>query len=267
MPSPRRTRATSPPRTWRTAPVWPPGSPSWSARTPARWTALAAGARDAWQREYVRDGRLTVDTQATHVRALALDLVPADLRRALADRLVELVAEAGGHLATGFLATPDLLPVLADAGHLDTAYEVLLADGEPGWMAMVDAGSTTVWERWDGVGADGTPHESLNHYSKGAVISFLHRVTAGIAPLEPAYRRFRVAPRPGGGLTWATAAHECPYGRIESAWTLAHGRFELRVVVPAGTSADVVLPDGTEIEVTNWLASVPVVARSMSPAR
>ncbi len=212
---------------------------------PARWTALADGARDAWQREYVRDGRLTVDTQATHVRALAFDLVPADLRAAVADRLVELVAEAGGHLATGFLATPDLLPVLADAGHLDTAYAVLLADGEPGWMAMVDAGSTTVWERWDGIRPDGTPHESLNHYSKGAVVSFLHRYTAGISPLEPGYRRFRVAPRPGGGLTSASAAHECPYGRVESAWTLADGRFELRVVVPAGTRAEVVLPDGT----------------------
>ena len=110
---------------------------------------------------------------------------------------------------------------------------------------MVDAGSTTVWERWDGVGPDGTPHESLNHYSKGAVISFLHRYTAGISLVEPGHRRFRVAPRPGGGLTSAAAAHDCPYGRVESAWTLTGGRFDLRVVVPAGTAAEVVLPDGT----------------------
>ena len=32
--------------------------------------------------------------------------------------LVELIREAGTHLATGFLATPFLLPVLADSGHL-----------------------------------------------------------------------------------------------------------------------------------------------------
>jgi alpha-L-rhamnosidase len=210
-----------------------------------RWSQLAAGARDAWQREYVRDGRLTVDTQATHVRALAFDLVPDELRPAVADRLVELVAEAGGHLATGFLATPHLLPVLADAGHLDTAYEVLLADGEPGWVRMVDAGSTTVWERWDGVDADGVPHDSLNHYSKGAVVGFLHRYAAGIQVLEPGYRRFRVAPRPGGGLTRASATHDCPYGRVGSAWSTTGRRFELRVVVPPGTQADVVLPDGT----------------------
>ena len=89
------------------------------------------------------------------------------------------------------------------------------------------------------------PHESLNHYSKGAVISFLHRYTAGIELLEPAYRRFRVRPRPGGGLTSAEAAHESPYGRIEASWRLAGDRFDLEVTVPAGTSAEIVLPDGT----------------------
>jgi len=135
--------------------------------------------------------------------------------------------------------------VLADAGHLDVAYELLFADSEPSWLVMVDRGASTVWERWDGVSEDGVPHESLNHYSKGAVISFLHRHTAGIELVEPAYRRFRVRPRPGGGLTSAEAAHESPYGRIESAWRRSGASFELRVVVPPGTAAEVVLPDGT----------------------
>jgi alpha-L-rhamnosidase len=134
--------------------------------------------------------------------------------------------------------------VLADAGHLDVAYELLLQDSEPSWLVMVDRGATTVWERWNGVSADGVPYESLNHYSKGAVISFLHRYTAGIELIEPAYRRFRIRPRPGGRLTSATAAHESPYGRIESAWRLDGDAFELLVVVPAGTSAEIVLPDG-----------------------
>ena len=163
------------------------------------------------------------------------------------EAVAALVREAGVHVGTGFLATPDLLPVLADHGHLDLAYELLLQDTSPAWLAMIARGATTVWERWDGVDEDGVPHESLNHYSKGAVISFLHLYTAGIELLddEPAYRRFRVRPRPGGGLTWAKSAHDSPYGRIESAWRLDGNAFELRVVVPAGTRAEVVLPDGT----------------------
>ncbi|WP_375424032.1 glycoside hydrolase family 78 protein [uncultured Friedmanniella sp.] len=213
-----------------------------------RYDDLAARVRDAWCAEYVdAEGRLTPDTQANHVRALAFDLVPDAVRPAVAARLVALVRAAGTHVGTGFLSTPYLLPVLADSGHLDVAYALLRSDSEPSWLTMLDRGATTLWERWDGVSADGVPSESLNHYSRGAVISFLHRYAAGIELLdgEPAYRRFRVRPRPGGGLTWVEAAHDSPYGRIEVRWRLDGAVFELSLTVPAGSSAEVVLPDGS----------------------
>jgi alpha-L-rhamnosidase len=217
------------------------------------YAKLARQARDAWQCEFIDpDGRLRPDTQANHVRALAFDLVPEPSRPAVAARLVELIRAADTHLATGFLATPLLLPVLADNGHLDVAYELLFQDTEPSWLAMVDRGATTMWERWDGIDAEGMAHESLNHYAKGAVVSFLHRSVAGLdLPTDPsfawpAYRRFRVRPRPGGGITWAHARHESPYGTIDVRWSLAGGAFDLRVTVPPGTTAEVTLPDGAE---------------------
>jgi alpha-L-rhamnosidase len=112
---------------------------------------------------------------------------------------------------------------------------------------MVDRGATTVWERWNGVDADGRPHESLNHCSKGAVVTFLHRYVAGIDLCDdpPAYRGFRMRPRPGGGITSVDAAHESPYGRIEVSWRLDGDRLDLRVRVRVGSSAEVLLPDGT----------------------
>ena len=79
------------------------------------------------------------------------------------------------------------------------------------------------------------------------MLSFLHRYIAGIDLLDddtaPAYRRFRVRPRPGGRLTSASAAHDSPYGRIDSSWRLVGDALELRVLVPAGTEAEIVLPD------------------------
>ena len=131
------TRATSRPRTSRysaglmarIAAAARPGRATPTA-TPS-WPQTSAA---AWQAEYLdADGRLTPDTQANHVRALAFDLVPDELRPAVADRLVELIREADTHLGTGFLATPYLLPVLADTGHLDVAYELLL----PGHRAVL----------------------------------------------------------------------------------------------------------------------------------
>jgi alpha-L-rhamnosidase len=213
----------------------------------ARYEEIARGALRAWRSHYIAaDGSLTPDTQATYVRALAWGLLPHELRRPAADRLAALVRSAGTHLDTGFLSTPDLLPVLADHGHLDLAYELLLQRTTPSWLGMLDRGATTVWESWEGISEDGEAQGSLNHYSKGAVISFLHTRTAGISPLEPGYRRFRVAPRPGGGLRSVEGVHQSPYGRIRSAWQLASGGvFHLEVTVPAGTNAEIDLPDGS----------------------
>jgi hypothetical protein len=62
---------------------------------------------------------------------------------------------------------------------------------------------------------------------------------------SPAYRRFRIAPVPGGDLTWARARLESPYGPIESEWHItADERFELQVTVPPGTAAEIQLLDG-----------------------
>ena len=93
----------------------------------------------------------------------------------------------------------------------------------------------------------GRRRASLNHYSKGAVIAFLHSRTAGIQVLDEhaGYRRFRVAPTPGGGISWCEAVHDSPYGRIESSWRVESGRFRLTTTVPPGTTAEIVLPDGT----------------------
>ena len=208
-----------------------------------RYRVIAAGALDAWRREFIRpDGTLATATQASHVRALAFGLVPAELRPAIAGRLAELVDLAGGHLATGFLSTAQLLPVLADSGHLAVAYELLLQDTSPSWLTMVDRGATTMWEEWDGVDSRGVPHGSLNHYSKGAVATFLHRYVAGLRPAAPGYRTFEVRPRPGGGITSAMTRHLSPYGPIEVSWRLDGRSTELDVLVPPGTTATVALP-------------------------
>jgi alpha-L-rhamnosidase len=112
-----------------------------------QYAELAGRVRDAWQREFIGpDGAVRPDDQPTLVRALAFGLVPDELRPLVAGRLAELVREAGTQLRTGFLSTPYLLPVLADHGHEGLAYELLLRDTPPSWLAMIDRGATTVWE-------------------------------------------------------------------------------------------------------------------------
>ena len=208
---------------------------------------LAANALDAWRTEFISsDGHVEPGTQANLVRAIAFDLLPPDLVPLAVDDLVRLIHEADDHLGTGFLATPFLLPVLADHGHLDLAYRILFQSTPPSWLAMIDRGATTIWEGWAGINDDGTVVESsLNHYSKGAVISFLHQYTAGLRLTEPGYRRFVVQPRPGGGITSARTHHDSPHGRISVSWEIRDGAGRIDVVVPDGTEAKLLLPDGS----------------------
>lgn len=213
----------------------------------ARYKTLADGTRDAWQREFIdADGRLRVQTQASHVRALHFGLAPERQRATIAADLVALIRAAGTHLGTGFLSTPYLLPTLADNGFADVAFELLMQDSAPSWMYMRAKGATTIWEDWNGIDANGDAHASLNHYSKGAVISFLHHYVAGLRATEPGYRTFVVQPLLGGGIEDASTWLESPHGRIEVSWRFIDTRFELEVLVPADCTAAAVLPDGRE---------------------
>jgi hypothetical protein len=163
----------------------------------------------------------------------------------------QFLLDTGVHFGE-WLAPPSPVDQANSSLQRDATTAILLPltftqDTAPSWMTMIERGATTIWEMWDGVDENGKAHFSLNHFSLGSVISFMHTHIAGIrlGRESPAYRRFRVAPVPGGGLIWARARLDSPYGPIESAWRIAgEERFELQVTVPPGTAADIRLPDG-----------------------
>ncbi|MCF3961913.1 family 78 glycoside hydrolase catalytic domain [Streptomyces fuscigenes] len=213
-----------------------------------RYRTAAAGARERFRAAHVTaEGRLTSDSQTAYALALVFDLLPPAEARAAGRRLAELVAADGHHIATGFAGTPVICEALTRAGATEDAYRLLLQRECPSWLYPVTRGATTVWERWDSLLPDGTvnPGEmtSFNHYALGAVADWLHGRVAGLAPAAPGWRRIRVAPRPGGGLTWARARHDTPYGTAEVRWRLHRGRrLDVEFTVPVGTTAEVDLP-------------------------
>ncbi len=168
-------------------------------------------------------------------------------------QLRHLAREAEHRIGTGFAGTPEVLDALSDVGDLETAYRLLLEQGCPSWLYPITMGATTIWERWDSMLPDGTvnPGEmtSFNHYALGAVADWMHRVLAGLAPAAPGYRILDVRPRPGGGLTHASARHETPYGTAEVAWQRSGHLLDVTVVVPPNCSANVQLPGQESVSV------------------
>lgn len=208
-----------------------------------QYRELAGRVKAAYVTEFVgEDGRILPEKQSSYVRALAFDLIPANLRPVVAGRLAGLVRENGTHLGTGFLSTPFLCPVLGANGYLDLAYELLMQTTLPSWLYAVKKGATTIWESWDSIDEEGNPQNSLNHYSYGAIGNWLYRVVAGLEPAAPGYKHIRFQPQPGGGLTDVAATYQSPYGEIATRWQLENGRFLLNLTVPPNTTAAVVLP-------------------------
>ena len=203
-------------------------------------------------------GKLLEEFQTAYVLPLYIGMFPPEQEKAAADNLAKLVEKAEYCIGTGFPGTPYILFALADHGHADTAYRMLLNTKCPSWLYEVKVGATTIWERWDAldengvcpIGDDGTDMMiSYNHYASGAVGDFLYRRVAGIEALEPGYRRFRVKPIPGGALTSARAAIQTPYGRASSEWSLSEGVFRIEIEVPVSCQCHVELPDGSSHDV------------------
>jgi alpha-L-rhamnosidase len=216
-----------------------------------RYAALHDRVREAFRHEWVTpSGRLSNESQTAYSLAICHDLFDeAQLARAGA-RLAELVAQAGYRIATGFAGTPLVAHALTKAGQLEVAYRLLLQPECPSFLYPVSMGATTIWERWDAIKPDGslnsTGMTSLNHYALGAIADWLHRVIAGLTPTSPGYASIRFAPRPGGGLTHASASKETPRGRASVSWRDTNGERTVEVVVPDGVEAEVVLPDHPE---------------------
>jgi len=232
----------------------------WSARElghaglAQEYGRLADEVAEAFRNAYVGpDGRMTSDTPTAYSMALCFGLLRDDQRTRAGDRLADLVRADDARIATGFVGTPLICDALTATGHLDVAYRLLTQTECPSWLYPVTMGATTVWERWDSLRPDGTLNPggmtSFNHYALGAVADWLHRVVAGLEPAAPGCRALRFRPRPGGGITWARARHETPYGTAAVSWEQTPDGLRAQITVPEGCTAVVELPGRPPVSV------------------
>jgi alpha-L-rhamnosidase len=215
----------------------------------AKYEKLFREIKAAFNKRYVKpDGRIHGNTQCCYAMALKFNLLTEELRAKAAQYLQDDIQAKGWHLSTGFVGVSYLLPVLTQAGKLDTAYRLLMQDTFPSWLFSVKHGATTIWERWDGWtperGFQDPGMNSFNHYSLGSCGQWLFDSVGGIGldPRHPGFEHVIIHPRVGGGLTSANASFDSIRGRISSAWTLKDGQFTLDVRIPANTTASVYVP-------------------------
>ncbi|HUZ57248.1 MAG TPA: family 78 glycoside hydrolase catalytic domain [Hanamia sp.] len=215
----------------------------------ATYSALLKKIKEAFLNEYVTpNGRLVSGTQTAYVLALHFDMLPEDLRKQAAERLVENIKSYDNHLTTGFLGTPYLCDVLTRFGYDDVAYKLLLQKTYPSWLYPVTMGATTIWERWDGEKPDSTFENpgmnSFNHYAYGAIGDWMYRKMVGIDTYEDGvgYKHIKIKPHIGGDFTFASASLDTYYGKVSNSWKIENGNLLMDVEIPANTTATVFVP-------------------------
>ena len=215
----------------------------------ARYQALYETEKTLYQSLYVNeDGSLLRSEQTPCLYALYLDLLPdAASVEAVTNQLITNIERNGNKLQTGFLGTEIIMHTLTKIGRSDVAYKLLLQHDCPSWLYAVDQGATTMWESWNAYTISGGiagSRNSFNHYSFGAVASWMFRGMAGIGydVENPGFKHILLSPQPNQLLPSVEASFESVYGTIVSKINHAGETWTYDCTLPANTTATIRLP-------------------------
>lgn len=165
--------------------------------------------------------------------ALAFGLVSADRQK----KVVAFIKSRG--MACSVYAAQYLLEALYAAGEAQYALELLTAKTGRSWGHMLyEVGTTITLEAWDN---KYKPNQDWNHAWGAAPANIIPNYLMGIRPVEPGWKRMRIAPQPGR-LGRAEMTVPTVRGPVSVAFVQEANSFECDVTLPANTVADIVLP-------------------------
>ncbi|MBQ0144039.1 MAG: family 78 glycoside hydrolase catalytic domain [Bacteroidales bacterium] len=175
--------------------------------------------------------------QSTNVTALYYGLVPEQEKDAVESELISQIKANDSHLGTGFLGIQSLMGYMPEVDP-ELTFQMVTQPTYPSWGYMVAKGANSMWETWDG-------YDSQNHLPFCSVSEYFYRHLAGIQFDEdaPGFRHTLIHPSFISSLDNVECHYDSVYGRIVSNWTRKDGRITLEVKIPAGTTADVILPE------------------------
>ena len=178
--------------------------------------------------------------QTSQAMAIYFNLFEPGEKPAAFQVLLRLIEQADGHMDTGILGARVIFHVLAEAGEVDLALNMITRPDFPSYGWWVAKGATSLWEdfREDAVA-------SLNHHFWGDISHFFIRQLAGI---NYKLGELTIAPKFAAALTHAEGWHTAPEGEIRVRWERKGEDITLDVTVPEGLEGMVRLPLGYVFE-------------------
>ncbi|HEC44717.1 MAG TPA: hypothetical protein ENI20_18020 [Bacteroides sp.] len=211
---------------------------------------LAGEVRNAFNNKFLNreEGYYDDRSQSAQTWPLFFGMVPEDLEESVMNTLVKDIVEIrDGHPTTGYMGTKFMLDLLTEKGREDLVWNMALKTDFPSWAYSLRNGRTTITEKW-------TDGGSQNHIVLGAAIDpWFYNVLAGIQQDEnfPGYKKFIIKPYiPDHDLDWVKASIHTIHGTISSSWEKKQDGLNLKIRVPANTTATVYLPASPDAVIT-----------------
>jgi alpha-L-rhamnosidase len=208
-----------------------------------KYLALSVKIKNAFNAKYLNKETAIYEKGVQTALSVPLywGLVPDEFKGKVAANLAKRVEADLFHLDVGLLGQKAILNALSENGYADVAYKVASQKTYPSWGWWIENGATTLYENWK---IDASSDISLNHIMFGEIGAWIYKGLGGIKPdpLHPGFKNVLLAPHFVDGLDHFEATHNGPYGMISSSWTKSGKNVSYTVIVPANSTASVMLP-------------------------
>jgi alpha-L-rhamnosidase len=138
------------------------------------------------------------------------------------------------------LGSKTILNALSENGYADLAYEIAAQEDFPSWGYWITKGATTLFENWR---VDAQSDLSRNHIMFGEIGAWYYKALGGIKPdpQNPGFRNILLEPHLVKGLDSISVSYDGSYGKIVSEWKRVGATVGYHVVIPANSTATLIL--------------------------
>ncbi|MCR5130332.1 MAG: family 78 glycoside hydrolase catalytic domain [Prevotella sp.] len=217
----------------------------------SRFEQQASQMTEAFNKRFLNGSIYDNNTATANLLPLAFDLVPDSCRDVVMKNLVNTIATKNDcHLSCGVIGISWLLRTLSDNGRSDLAWRLTTTKTYPSWGYMAEHGATTIWELWNGDTANPAMNSGNHVMLLGDLLTWCYQYLAGILQTDTAYHRIQLKPDFSiPDCFFVDASYNSPYGTIRSSWKKSGRKVNWLVEIPANTSAEVYLADGSMKEI------------------
>ncbi|MBC7721563.1 MAG: family 78 glycoside hydrolase catalytic domain, partial [Pedobacter sp.] len=220
---------------------------------------LGTTIKDAFNKKYFHPDTFQYDSssQTANAMALYMNLVEPQNRDKVLANIINDLKVNNNALTAGDIGFRYLMQTLENGNASQIIFDMNNRSDVPGYGYQIAHGATALTESWQAL-----RNVSNNHLMLGHLMEWLYSGLGGIKQNDSsvAFKNIIIHPEIVGDIKDVKATYQSPYGLIKSEWHKTDNNFQLKVTIPANTTATIdvlgdkitsIFVDGKEVLASN----------------